>query len=152
MVQYKIISVPIIGTEREENELNAFLRTNKIVHVEKQFIAEGRSSFWTFCISYIAQSTSQLQTVSSKKEKVDYKNVLDESSFLRFTKYREIRKKLAKDEAVPAYAIFTDEELAELAKIETLSKTAMLRINGIGDKKVEKYAPYFIDAVITNET
>lgn len=152
MVQYKIISVPIIDTEKEENELNDFLRTNKIVHVEKQFMSEGRSSCWTFCISYIAQSTSQLQASSCKKEKVDYKNVLDESSFLRFSKYREIRKKLAKDEAVPAYAIFTDEELAELAKIETLSKTAMLKINGIGDKKVEKYAPYFIDSVIAHET
>lgn len=152
MVQYKIISVSAIDAEKAENELNAFLRTNKIVDVEKQLIQVGGTSYWTFCISYISQGTLQLQSPPNKKEKVDYKNVLDESSFLRFTKYREIRRNLAQNEAVPAYAIFTDEELAELSKVDKLSKTAMLKINGIGEKKVEKYAQYFIDSVTENET
>ena len=31
---------------------------------------------------------------------------------------REIRKKVAADEGVPAFAVFTDEELAALAKLE----------------------------------
>lgn len=151
MVQYKIIAVSTLDSEKGENELNAFLRTNKIVDVEKHLISTTHTPYWSFCVSYITQTSSLAQTNAIKKEKVDYKNVLDETSFLRFTKYREIRRNLAQSEAVPAYAIFTDEELAELAKTAVLTKSAMLKINGIGEKKVEKYAQYFIARSAENE-
>ena len=145
MVQYKIITIPVINGEREEDELNVFLRSRKIVDVEKQLVSAPSGAYWSFCVSYIF-SAQPVQSNMSKKEKVDYKSVLDEASFARFTRYREIRRNLSQTEAIPAYAIFTDEELAELAKIETLTKTSMQKVNGIGEKKVEKYGVYFFES------
>lgn len=45
---------------------------------------------------------------------------------------------------MPAYAIFTDKELAALAKLEVLTAKNMVEIKGIGQRKVEKYGTYFI--------
>ena len=39
---------------------------------------------------------------------------------------------------------FTDEELAGLAKLDTITQKGMLLVKGIGDKKVERFAKHFI--------
>lgn len=64
---------------------------------------------------------------------------MDEASFRRFTEMRQIRKQLAQEEGIPAYAIFTDEEMAELAKLEKRTSANMRKLKGIGPKKMEKF-------------
>jgi|AntRauTorckE5430_2_1112549.scaffolds.fasta_scaffold02860_1 superfamily II DNA helicase RecQ len=46
--------------------------------------------------------------------------------------------------AVPAYMIFTDGELAEIATLSVTTPEELLKIKGIGEKKVEKYATRII--------
>jgi superfamily II DNA helicase RecQ len=58
-----------------------------------------------------------------------------------------LRKQIAAKDAVPAYMVFTDEELAALAKLSVITKQEMLKIKGIGDKKVEKYGEQMISAL-----
>lgn len=48
------------------------------------------------------------------------------------------------EEAIPAFAIFTDEELAGLAKLNELTVSKMLTVKGIGEKKTERYGQKFI--------
>ncbi|MCB9298197.1 MAG: HRDC domain-containing protein [Lewinellaceae bacterium] len=43
---------------------------------------------------------------------------------------RETRKRLAQEEGMPAYAIFSDKELAAMAKVERLTAAAMKEIKG----------------------
>ncbi|MCB0376036.1 MAG: HRDC domain-containing protein, partial [Sinomicrobium sp.] len=73
--------------------------------------------------------------------------------FARFSRMREIRKTIAREEAIPAYAVFTDEELAAIAKMEPpLTEAGLKTIKGIGKKKVEKYGAYFLPEKQTDET
>ena len=139
-MQIKIFSIPIHGGEKITEEMNAFLRSRKILSTNSQLVTTEEGAFWCFCIKYLENTTA-----SRSRTKVDYKEVLDELSFQRFARMREIRKKLSKEEGIPAYAIFTDEELAGLAKIEKLTVSAMQDVKGVGEKKVSKYASYFID-------
>ena len=74
-----------------------------------------------------------------RREKVDYKAALDEVSFSKFTKLRMIRKQLADNDAVPAYAVFTDAELALIAQLPSIDATMLARITGIGEKRIVKY-------------
>ena len=71
--------------------------------------------------------------------KVDYKNQLDEATFKVFSKLREIRKKLAAEEAIPAYSICTDQELAVMAGLKQLTKDGLLTVKGFCEKKMEEY-------------
>jgi superfamily II DNA helicase RecQ len=43
--------------------------------------------------------------------------VLDDATFKRFSALREIRKRVGQEDGVPAYAVFTDAELAEIDRI-----------------------------------
>jgi hypothetical protein len=49
----------------------------------------------------------------SKRAKVDYRELLSAGDFVLFAKLRILRKGMAEREAVPAYALFTNEQLAE---------------------------------------
>lgn len=139
-MQIQIFSVPSIVNSDELQKMNAFLRGHKVIDIEKQFVNIGLESFWSFCIRYIDSPYNNAYIINNKKEKVDYKEVLDEATFLKFSKLREIRKEIAKADAVPAYAVFTDEELSEIAKLSEITENNIQTIKGIGQKKAEKYA------------
>lgn len=141
-MQIKIFSVSVLGGEDEEERLNLFLRSHKVADVRKELVQTDGGCFWTFCVSYILGALPP--SVSEKKEKTDYKQILDEQSFSRFAKMREIRKQLAVEDAVPAYLVFTDAELAEFAKVERLTLEEMKKVNGVGEKRVEKYGEKFL--------
>ena len=79
------------------------------------------------------------------KEKVDYRNVLSESDFEKFRILRECRKILAEEEAVPPYAVFLDEHLATIAQKAEINEAALKSVNGVGEKKIEKYSKRFLE-------
>ena len=144
-MQIKLFTIPIIGGEKLTEELNAFLRSRKILQTENHILQTNTGGFWCFCIKYIEDSKGDKKV--TRREKVDYKAILDEATFQRFNEMRQIRKAIAQDEAIPAYAVFTDAELAEIAKIgEKRSLADIRKIKGIGAKKLEKYGAKFTQA------
>lgn len=137
-MQYKIFTIPIIGSEIETENLNKFLRANKVVKVDKELVTMGENACWTFCVQYILPPLST--PIGEKKEKTDYKNLLDENQFKTFSLLRKCRKAIADEDAVPAFAVFIDSELAEMAKLKELNAKTISSINGIGTQRAEKYA------------
>lgn len=148
-MQFKIFTIPISDNGAAVQEMNAFLRSNKILDVEKQLISNPNGAYWCFCVHYIEGITN---TYGERREKTDYRQVLDEATFQKFSKLREIRKKVAVEEGISAFMVFTDEELAQLSKLEIISAKSMLNIKGIGEKKVERFAKYFITTPQLDET
>ena len=147
-MQIKLFTIPILGGERLNEELNVFLRSKKVLETESQLVQNGNNTFWCFCIKYLEGPFSS----TSKRQKVDYREVLNDLSYQKFLKFKDIRKRIAKEEDIPAYAIFTDEELSEIAKIENRTLAQINKIKGIGKKKIEKYGRYFIDQNKDHET
>ena len=137
----KFFTIPIMGGEAVAEDLNVFLRSRKVLEVESQLLSGQQGAHWCVCIKYL----DDMSYNERKGQKVDYKQVLDETTFKRFSRLREIRKSIAEAEAIPAFAIFTDEELAEMAKLVPLSAAGMRGITGIGEKKTGKYADRFIE-------
>lgn len=84
-------------------------------------------------------------TYNEKREKIDYKNILNEPTFLKFSQLRIIRKQLAEKDVVPAYAVFTDEELAGIANLPEITIKTMQTVKGIGVKKIEKYGTAIVN-------
>jgi len=141
LMQIKLFTIPIMGGETLMEDLNIFLRSKKILQVENRLLESAEGNFWCFCIKYLDSSPQKM----GRKEKVDYKQLLDEASFARFSKLRAIRKKVANEEAIPAFAVFTDKQLAGLAKQEKLSLASMQEVKGVGKQKVEKYGRFFVE-------
>jgi len=148
-MQIKLFTIPVGDSGAALEEMNRFLRGNKIFEVQNQLISNENGAYWCFCVRYLEKAFAA--TTGEPKGKVDYKQVLDEATFNKFSKLREIRKKVATDEGLPAFAVFTDEELAGLAKLEKITAQTMLTVKGVGDKKVERFAKHFITVPQSNE-
>jgi len=57
------------------------------------------------------------------------------------------RRALAEAAGVPAYVIFPDRTLIEIAETKPASLDDMARINGVGAKKLERYGALFLEVV-----
>jgi superfamily II DNA helicase RecQ len=135
---FKMIAVSIRDPGQAEEEWNAFLRSHRVLSVERRFAEDGASSFWCFCIDYLDRDGSS-RGAAFNRGKIDYKEVLSPEEFAVFAKLRDLRKELAQAESVPMYTIFTNEQLAKIVQARVKSKAELEKIAGIGDARVGKY-------------
>ena len=63
---------------------------------------------------------------------------------------KALRTKLARTQNVPAYVVFSDRTLAELASHRPANPGAMREIHGIGDAKLERYGAAFLEVIRAN--
>ena len=139
---YKFLTIPACDSASGQGEINAFCASHKIVSVEKHFVPVGVESFWAFCISYVDKNAG-VETFT-KKDKTDYRYVLNERDFAVYSRLRLLRKTLAERDGIPVYALFTNEQLATMVRNYVKTESDMLRINGIGKARVEKYGKEFL--------
>jgi len=59
-------------------------------------------------------------------------------------KLKDVRRKLAQKKRVPAYIIFHDKTLAEMAAKIPKTQDELLEISGVGAKKATQYGEYFL--------
>ena len=146
-MQIQVMTLPLQPTQEQTEELNHFLRAHKVVDVKKELATADGNAVWTFCITFLpAAPSAEAQRppfASGKAQKVDYREVLDADTFARFSELRKFRKAVADKDAVPAYAVLTDAELAEVAKLPKVTMQSLRSVPNIGARKVEKYGAAF---------
>lgn len=64
-----------------------------------------------------------------------------------FQELRALRKRLADDQQVPPYIIFSDATLAEMASLRPATPDELLRVNGVGERKLGRYGAPFLEAI-----
>ena len=135
-MQIKIFDISSRGCDDELEQINKFMRGHKILDVDRQFYTSTDNiGHWSILVTYLPSATANTE----RQPKVDYKQVLNEADFDKFTRLRAIRKQLATDDGIPAYSVFTDAELAQIAQLSDVTVEMIKRISGIGDKRIEKY-------------
>lgn len=134
-MQVKLFFIPFFDDGSMQDTLNKFLRGHKVLALEQNFVQHASGVGWAFSVKY----HDGVLSFGKTGHKVDYKEILTEEAFQRFNKLRGLRKQMAIEEGLPAYAVFTDDELAQMAQMDVLSIANARGIKGIGDKKVEKY-------------
>lgn len=144
---FEFIQIPANGQGNAKEELNQLLRGGRIASVRKEFVLNGEDSFWAFCIEYLDRSGGGAGARGGSAPRVDYKELLNEADFARFAQLRDLRKSLAEGDAVPAYSIFTNEQLAAMVTGQCTSLTALGSIPGIGAARLEKYGAVFLEAL-----
>lgn len=65
-----------------------------------------------------------------------------------FETLRKLRYEISKEEAVPAYVIFSDAALRQMETERPMSDQELLAIDGVGKAKLEKYGDVFIKAIL----
>src|SRR4051812_38036502 len=137
----RFFTVPVCDGDDVAEEVNRFLGAHRIVAIDRHFVDDGASSAWALCFTYV-RFTNRLP--SDRRGKIDYREVLSEADFAVFARLRALHKVLAEREGVPAYALFTNEQLAEMVQRRTRTLAALREINGVGEARVEKYGKEFL--------
>ena len=136
MLQYNTFYIPLTDTGEIQSQLNAFLRSHRVLQVERHAFEGG----WGFCVEWIDGALSSSGCENWRKTpRIDYKEVLSVDEFERFSRLRERRKKISQEDGVPPYMVMTDAQLAEIAKMENPQISALERIEGVGTARVEKF-------------
>ena len=143
-VKYRFFNIPTLGFEQAQLALNEFCSQHQVATLEKAFVDQGQFSYWSFCVAYIDRAKPVQQQSNQKQARVDYKQVLNAQDFTVFAQLRELRKTRAEQDGLPAYALFTNAQLAAMVVQRVTSLTAMQQIAGIGQSKIEKYAADFM--------
>jgi superfamily II DNA helicase RecQ len=140
---YRTFVVPIYHATAAEQELNQFLASHQILAVEKRWLEDGGNSAWCFCVDFESASGA----VEFKGTRVDYKEVLSPEDFKAFVRLRDLRRQVAEAEAVPVFAVFSNEQLAEMVRRRVRTPKELEAIPGVGESKVKKYGDRFLEAL-----
>lgn len=103
-------AIPALASGEAQAELNRFLQQQRVVNVEKQWVADGAASYWSLCIT-VVDGAGPLPAAlrapggpgAKAAPKVDYREVLSEADFAVFAELRNLRASIARGEGVPPY-------------------------------------------------
>ncbi len=107
-----------------------------------QVLKEGKKVMLSKAQSPEQKKEQYLEQEYKKKSK---KEVLSDDLFDRL---KVLRKQLADSQSVPAYIIFNDKTLSEMATDMPLSEASMLEVSGVGQQKFEQYGQLFLNEIL----
>lgn len=64
-----------------------------------------------------------------------------------FEKLRALRNKIASDQRVPAYIVFTDAAIKDMCRLMPTNNVQFLKVSGVGKAKMEKYGKAFLSEI-----
>ena len=95
-------------------------------------------------------SQSENRALVGKKKVSTLPSEITESSL--FEKLRALRTKLAQKENVPAYVVFSNAALLDMAAKRPQSMENFLEVSGVGEVKAERYGKQFLNAILDWES
>lgn len=139
---YRTFKLASDADPRQCEAFNAFLRSHAVLAIHREWVPAGEASFWAFCVEYRESGSGGrgVGSAGAAPGKIDYKEILSPEEFVVYAKLRDLRKQLAEKDAVPVFAVFTNEQLAQMVRMPAKSAADLARIDGVGEARVKKYA------------
>ena len=72
---------------------------------------------------------------------------LDADQMDLLERLKAVRAALARQQGVPAFVIFSDKTLREMAALLPRSRQELMNVSGIGDYKADKYGSAFLEVI-----
>jgi superfamily II DNA helicase RecQ len=150
LTQYASFFISPFSEKSVTEELNVFLRSHRIVNVEKKLIDGERGTGWAFLIEYGGNESSK-NTQNTSSQRIDYREVLNTTEYALYDKLRDLRKQIADKSGIPVYAVFTNDQLAGMVKKPPKVPKDLLSISGVGEARVKQYGESFIKLFLIEE-
>jgi superfamily II DNA helicase RecQ len=145
MMGFAVFSVRAVGDPEAVAALNRFLAGHKVLQVDRKLVEAGGDAYWTFSVEYLDGGKVEQPPGGLPSQRVDYKEVLSPAQFERFSRLWTKRKELAEAEGLPVFALFTNEQLAQIARMEKVTLSGLRNVDGLGEKKCGKYGQAIVD-------
>lgn len=141
--EYRNISI----TEKGHNAVKNRDRITVKVPVRKKVIEGGygdlefRAAYESSASALGALSGSGAESVRLKRAEI---GIADDGLLQRL---KEVRTKEAAKERLPAYMVFSNAALEDMAKKKPLTEEEFLSVSGVGDAKLTRYGEVFLKAI-----
>lgn len=143
-MKLKFFTIPVAASESAEVELNRFLATHRIAGVERQLIVDGAASLWAICVTWIDGEVPAAPADTAKRGRIDYREILAADEFALYDRLRSLRKQQAEAEGLPPFAVFTNEQLADMIRQRVTTPAGLAAIEGIGEARLSRYGTPFL--------
>ena len=97
------------------------------------------------CKDIIAQTKKQRPSGSAKNSALAAQLSHNDGELLK--QLKSLRMALAREKSVPAYVIFSDASLMDMARKRPGNRAQMLDVSGVGDVKYDRYGEAFLDVI-----
>lgn len=154
LIKILCLSFNSVTGKFDDNELVNFTKDNDIVSVSEYFFTKNDTPYITLVIKY-SPSDKDCHSKDKNHEQYDtsWKELLSEADMGLFNILRDWRGKTSRKYGLPPYILFTNKQLAMIVKTRPQSKAELLKIDGIGNAKVDKYGEEILSITkIQNET
>jgi ATP-dependent DNA helicase RecQ len=84
---------------------------------------------------------------SARKSAALPDEAVDERSRMLFEKLRQLRLEISKELGVPPYVVFHDKTLREMATLKPVTRSELLQVGGVGERKAEQFGELFLNAI-----
>jgi superfamily II DNA helicase RecQ len=131
--------------QKDEEVLNSFLQTVLVKKTAIQLISKGEANYWSILVFYT--NTAPLEEHPEKTtEKLPTfdASILTSDERNRYDVLRTWRADTATKENSPQYIIAHNSQLGLIAKLNPTTTDELLKVKGLGVKKVAKYGDEII--------
>jgi superfamily II DNA helicase RecQ len=133
---FRLFQYPLPASPELE-DLNAFLASHRVAAVTQHLVPTPGGGMLVFIVETAGSAASKPATPGGPK--VDYREQLEPDDFARFNRLRDERKKWAEAEGLPVYTVFTNAQLASMARGKMNTLADLAQIEGLGAARLEKY-------------
>ena len=139
-----------IGKDHSHDHWQAIIR--QLVH--HGFLRQDITRHGALCLTEAARPVlrgeAELQLAVPRARVKDKRLAqlgLDDNDRGLFQRLRALRKQLADRDEVPPFVVFSDTTLVEMAESRPTSERELLKVNGVGQRKLQKYGSEFLTAI-----
>lgn len=114
--------------------------------ISQELLAVEHGAFPTIYVTTKGKDILLGKETLQRKEAVTIKQVSTDDPL--FEVLRALRKRIADQEKVPPFVIFSDTSLKDMCAKLPLNKDEFITVNGVGENKLHKYGQAFIKEII----
>ena len=145
-MQIKLFTMPVFGGEHVEEELNKFLRSHRVLQLERHYVSE-QGGYWAMLVEYADGDPVAEAPPAGRRDRKDPTEGMNEEEKMRFSVYRDKRKELSTQRGIAPFLVFTNEELAILSRLPELNAESIRGLKGIAPQRLRDYAPFFFNLI-----
>ena len=151
MLSSKIFTLPFRPcTGRFDDEsFGDFVKDKEVLEVSDYFFEYDRIPHLALVVKYKMPSLEggRAGRVVAGKGGEDWRKLLDDESMPLFNTLRQWRSEESKKDGIPPYVILSNRQLAEICRRRPRSGYDLMKVEGVGKAKVEKYRERILECV-----
>jgi len=150
IIQNSHDELSVFGIGKEKSKKYWYVIIDRLLELQNLSFGDFQTLLITHEGIQTLKGKTKIDIVSNRliiKESLKKKSVVIENvdfDMELFGKLKSLRSDIASKLNVPAYIVFNDKTLKEMARVKPQNKEQFLKINGVGERKLEQFGEEFL--------